>query len=340
MSMSERKDSGHRPWADHKNEKPNFKINDGPEGLHVSLDAWGPSENLYSSIYNQIQSNWGDAPSQIKTDSDLTPEQMAYVEGCISGKTIPNVLEAVSTMWTVAGVSRAFTHQFVRTRLGASFMQHGGRDNDWRHRNWRMPETIRRACLAEKGQLPQDLLDCIIDWGVLDTYLSQQPEDGLRSVIENYIQKGKELYSALVDAGIPWQDARRVLHMGTETYIHANYNFLALKGLCANRLEHVNDWEINCVTQLMVREVRMKMPQLFGKYLLSHSDIQKRAAFAGLDSWAPDQKYPAPWKQSERKFRPEQNPFFVLTDEAMNGGEIEWVKTNGTYPGKERNEIK
>lgn len=335
MSMDQRKDEGHRPWADHEGESPNFKINKGPEGIKVTLDAWGPDDNIYAKIYNQIQSNWGDAPSEIQRDEDLSPSQMAYVESCIAGKTIPNVLEAVSTMWTIDGVSRAFTHQFVRTRLGVSFMQHGGRDNDWRHRNWKMPETIRRACLEQEGILPEELKSCIIDWAVLDSYLCG---GRLRRFITQYLQVGKELYSALVDAGIPWQDARRILPIGTETYIHANYNFLALKGFCANRLEHVNDWEVNCVAQLMVREVRMKMPTLFGKYLRSHSDALGKAAFAGLDSWAPDQKYPASWKQSERKFRPEQNPFFVLSEESLNGAPIVWIPTNGTFPGRERNE--
>jgi hypothetical protein len=33
-----------------------------------------------------------------------------------------------------------------------------------------------------------------------------------------------------------------------------------------------------------------------------------------------------------REHRPEQNPFWVLHPDSMNGGPIVWVPTNGTYP--------
>ena len=343
MSMYD--DTKHRPHSKHTGQAPMCAIDIGPDGLYVSLDAWGPSTNVYAHLYNQLQSNWGEDPSMIEKDSQLTEGQMAYVEKCIAGKTLPNVLESVSTMWTISGCSRAFTHQFVRTRVGASFMQHGGRDNDWRHRRWRMPETIWRACTEKEGKLEEGLKSCVQDCKPINDFLVDKypelplDEISLFAAIQDYLMDGKELYSALVDAGIPWQDARRLLHMGTETYIHANYNFLALKGVIANRMEFIMDWEINAVSQLMVREVRMKMPKLFGQYLGSHSDAQGRAAFAGLDSWPPDQKFPALWKQSERTHRPEQMPFFVLTERAINGGEVEWIRTNGTYPNRERGEV-
>ena len=342
--MQNRVDKGHRDWADHKGEEPTVSIDVGPENIQVTLDAWGPKENVYSTIYRQLESNWGDEPVTPRKDDELSDEEMAQVENCIAGRSIQNPLEAVNLMFTINGISRACTHQLVRTRIGASFMQHGGRDNDWRHRHWSMPEAIYRACREHKKKTGRIGLQAFVhpspitNWEPIKDYLLEQGEMDLFDAIESYILQGRKLYSALVDGGIAFQDARHVLHIGTETYIHANYNYLALRGLMNNRLEHVNDWEINCVSQLMVREVRMKMPSLFGKYLISHSDKLGKAAYAGLDSWPPDQKYPAKWKQSERKFRPEQNPFFVLTEEAMRGGEIEWIPTNGIYPNRERNE--
>lgn len=352
MSMDQRKDAGHRPWADHKGEAPSLKIDIGPEPIEVTLDAWGPKENLFVTIYRQIESNWGDEPVPPMKDSDLTEKQWELIDNAIKGGTIQNPFEAVTFMFTINGISRACTHQIVRTRLGASFMQHGGRDNDWRHRNWSMPEAIYRACCEWNDQKQEGVVSPVLDWKPIEEYIEEHfleatecsPEDmrervSLFTAISNYILQGRKLYAALVDAGVAFQDARHVLHIGTETYIHANYNFLALRGLLANRLEHINDWEINCVVQLMLRQIRMQCPALLWKYLKSHSDKLGRAAFAGLDSWPPDQKYPAPWKQADRKFRPEQNPFFVLTEEAMQGGRVEWIRTNGIYPGRERNEI-
>ena len=321
-------DAKHRPHAIHTGEEPRNPITNGPESLSVTLDRWGPTYNLFTSMYDALQANWGDEPSRtvlrpcpwlerlIQQPNHmgswehatgwcaLDENERAYVEACFAGKTLQQVLEGVTFDFCIDGVSRAFTHQNVRTRLGAGFMQHGGRDNDWRHRAWTMPETMNRMC--EAGEMTavewadRGLRHCITSWKPIESYLMSvdPPErsDTIREAIERHIMRGRELYSALVDAGIPWQDARRVLFMGMQTYIHDQYNYLALSGMLANRLEHIMDWEHNCVAQLMLREVKMKCPPLLSKYLGSHSDKAKTARFAGLESWPADGKWPNPFE--------------------------------------------
>jgi len=325
-------DAKHRPHAIHTGEEPRNPITNGPESLSVTLDRWGPVESLFTSMYDALQANWGEQPSRtvdaVCMCADdrhyddwphqtgwcrLTSDQKSYVEACFAGKTLQQVLEGITFDFCVDGVSRAFTHQNVRTRLGAGFMQHGGRDNDWRHRAWTMPETMRRMCEADEKRMDGErpvLLGvtevgtgeqvCISDWKPINEYLMSvdPPErsDTMREAIERHIMRGRQLYSALVDAGIPWQDARRVLFMGMQTYIHDQYNYLALSGMLANRLEHIMDWEHNCVAQLMLREVKMKCPPLLSKYLGSHSDKAKTARFAGLESWPADGKWPNPFE--------------------------------------------
>lgn len=399
-------DAGHRPHAIHTGETPENPITRGPESLRVTLDTWGPKDDLFCTIYDALQSNWGDAPSRTRNqrcrsgssfhhavlshDVDdvhdhldhttgwckLTDGQRDYVESCFQGKTLNQILELLTFEFTIDGCSRAFTHQFVRTRIGAGFMQHGGRDNDWRHRPWTMPETIARACDAQNPDLAGDLerKHCITDWGPIDRYLDVDASNHsylrkdatLRDAIESYLTEGRMLYAALVDAGIPWQDARRVLWMGTQTYIHGVYNYLALQGVASKRLEFAMDWEINCVAQLMVREVRMKCHPLIGKYLQSISDKLGVAAFAGLESWTPSGQYHNPFEvcgtcehvgeehgskgrracqhvgctcgeyvpkdTRPRTHRPEQSPFFILHPDAMAGGPVQWVSTNGVFP--------
>lgn len=404
--MSDFADAKHRPHAIHTGEEPKNPITTGPESLRVTLDRWGPKENLFTSMYDALQANWGEHPSRtverktpkfIAGEGDqsrddvttgwvyLDANERAYVESCFAGKTLQQVLEGVTFDFCIDGVSRAFTHQNVRTRLGAGFMQHGGRDNDWRHRPWTMPETMRRMCEAfESGatkhgapDLPSDssLKHCISNWSPIEDLISDSGDRiksvgpvTVRDAIEWHIMNGRRIYAALVDAGIPWQDARRVLFMGMQTYIHDQYNYLALQGVLANRLEHIMDWEFNCVAQLMLREVKMKCHPLLSKYLGSHSDKAKSAKFAGLESWPPDGKYPSPYERCAicgeneanhedpdtvemiktrtgqvvhayvpkdsltRQHRPEQMPFFVLHPSSMAGGPIVWIPTNGTYP--------
>lgn len=338
-------DGGHRPHARHTGEVPRNEIKEAPYHLSVTLDTWGPVDNLFPAIYDALQSNWGDAPSRHVDEllhwdeqqvdnltaedrtgwESLTPSQKSYVESCFAKKTLQQVLERITFSFLVDGCTRACTHQLVRTRLGAGMMQHGGRDNDWRHRPWVMPETIQRACIAMEGRpetadpTGMELLDatdrkcCVIDWKPIDSYLYHTPPfDGfedmgrsprnhddptLRRAIAQYLDNGRKLYAALVDAGIPWEDARRLLWMGTATYIHIDYNYLGLAGVMGNRLEHIMDWEINCVAQLMLRELKMKCPPLLSKYLGSHSDLAGKDMFAGLQSWPPVGKYPNPYER-------------------------------------------
>jgi thymidylate synthase ThyX len=317
-----------------------------------------------------LQANWGDAPSrtidardQYVTDltmdwitgwSRLTPGQQDYLDSCFAGKTLPQARELITFSFLIDGCTRASTHQIVRHRMGLpGFMQHGGRDNDWRHRPWVMPETIRRACERQHGgtdHIPrQDLLHCITDWKPIMDFLHSDEACGasammipsLEEAIHAYLNLGRMLYSALVDAGIPWEDARRVLWMGTSTYIHGVFNYNALESMLAKRLEYVMDHEINCIAQLMKREVVMHCPPILSKYLGSTSDKLGRAAFAGLESWPPDGKYPNPFEKDgkdtlPREHRPEQNPFWILHPDSMAGGPIRWIPTNGVFPEEAR----
>lgn len=329
-------DSGHRDHAKHFGEYPRNEWSRGPYGLTVTLDQWGPWDPAV--MYHFLQANWGDDPD--RSDWENEANIKTYVEKCFAGQTLQQILEGISFWFTIDGVCRPATHQIVRSRH-AAFMQHGGRDNDWRHRRWSMPETIWRAIrhLREHfnwtGEwLPPELKSAVDDVWPLSRYLQETGHDDLERAILAHLQQAKNLYAALVDAGIPWQDARRLLPMGTQTYIHAIYNFVSLRDFLSNRLEHVMDWEINCIAQLMVREVKIHCPPVMASVLKSHSDRRQTAAFAGLESWTPDGKWPVDpqFADRERTHRAEQNPFFILHPDSMRGGPVEWIPTNGQWP--------
>lgn len=304
-------DSGHRPHATHFGELPINQMEQAPYSLRVALDTWGPQHNLFPAIYDMLQANWGDAPSRtvhrdfhLESDRDedpygwnfLTDIEQAYVKKAFAGGTLPQVLEMITFSFSIDGVTRAFTHQNVRTRIGAAFMQHGGRDNDWRHRSWTMPETIRRAAMRPEDLAQTGFTSCITSWTPIHRYLESVGETSLVDAIAKNLAGNKALYAALVDAGIPFQDARRVLPIGTQTYIHDIYSYPALKGVLANRLEHIMDWEFNCVAQLMLREVYRHCPAVIAESLMSHSDRKGAASFSGLESWPADGKYSVPRK--------------------------------------------
>jgi thymidylate synthase ThyX len=315
----------------HWGQRPDFNVDRGPEGITVELQTWGPQENLFAALYNKSQANWGERPRRLKSDGDLNKQQWEIVRGLFQDKGLNQTLELITFSFLVDGVSRAETHQHVRTRIGAGFNQHGGRDNDWRHRSFRVPETVWRAASLDPIG-PR--ISCVNNQTALDELYEHYKAYNLISILTHHLAEGKRIYAALVDAGIPWQDARRFLPIGTETYLFAHYNYPALKGFLANRLEHIMDWEINCVAQLMLRELRIHCPSLLWQGLGSHSDLLQRAAFAKLDSWPPDGKWPADGQDLQRKrtHRTEQMPFWVLTADAASGGPVNWIPTNGVYP--------
>lgn len=314
-------DALHRPHAIHMGQTPHNIVTNGPHGLKVTLDTWGPQDGIFPVMYDALVSNWGEEPSRTVNNRcsegefhndycnadrwehvtgwcRLSEDQRKYVEMCFVGKTLQQILEMLSFTFTVDGATRAYTHEFVRARIGSGFMQHGGRDNDWRHRKWTMPETIRRmitAWVQNRNTKPdsEGRQHCVINWDPIENYLKRYEYDDPQRAILDTLTRVKALYAAMVDAGIPWQDARRVLPIGTQTYIHGVFNYVALKGVLAHRLEHIMDWEINCVAQLMLREITIKCPPLLSKYLGSHSDLAKQARFDGLESWPPDGKWPS-----------------------------------------------
>jgi thymidylate synthase ThyX len=339
-------DNQHPPNAHFPGEEPTTGIDIGPAGIKVSLDTWGPQEHLFTTLYDTTTATWGNAPTRSASQSclfdpkstraewedhlkgwehktgwcRLDPAQQKFLEGAFAGKSLQQDLEGINLWFTIDGVSRAFTHEFVRTRIGAAFKQHGGRDNDWRHRHWTMTESMERMCEADDkrlddGQRPElidDKRHPIVNWDAIDRYICSDEEclsshkvpglrphghplhrDRIRQRIYEYLKEGKRLYAAMVDAGVAWQDARRVLPIGTQTYVHGIYNYVGLRGAAANRLEFIMDWEINCVFQLMLREIKMKLPPIMSQFLGSHSDIAGKAMFDRLQLCPPDGKYPS-----------------------------------------------
>lgn len=320
--------SNHKPNADYRGEEPTtWPTVAALAGLQVELMNWGPQDNVYATIWNATQQTWGDTPCNVRSDDELPEPARKLVERTVAGSNLTQALEGFTFWFQVDGCTRACTHQLVRTRIGCSVMQHSGRSNDLRNRRFVVPETYRRFFEKLSSFSLDEVKRMVPSWtDDLD------PSSG-HQMLEKFIDLVRQLYAAMVDAGIPYQDARRILPIGMDTRIELVYNWSALVSTLSKRLEHVMDWEINAVAQLMAREVRMKCPAMFGRALGSLSDKLKKAAFAGEDLFPPDGKHPVydllPGKHVHSA---EQNPFWVLHPDSEWGGPIKWISTNGKYP--------
>ena len=145
----------------------------------------------------------------------------------ISG-TLRSSWEFIDFQFQINGVTRAFTHQFVRTRT-ASYAQQAQRVVDLSGAEVDMPDTVRRVPLARKA------------W-----------DDGVKAVMKTYY--------LLQEQGIPNQDCRGIVPTNILTNITAKINLRTLADLVGKRQNLRAQGEYADVVRGMVACVLEAMP--------------------------------------------------------------------------------
>jgi len=142
-----------------------------------------------------------------------------------------SVLEHASFTFSVEGVSRALTHQLVRHRI-ASYSQQSQRYVKLKDFEHVTPPTVAndKNALARFDKAMAELSDA---------------------------------YSALVDMGIPAEDARYVLPNAATSNIVITMNARSLHNFFELRSCLRAQWEIRKLANLMLREVKAVAPLLF-----------------------------------------------------------------------------
>jgi thymidylate synthase (FAD) len=145
-------------------------------------------------------------------------------------------LEQVWFEFGISGVTRAFSHQFVRHHIGISFEQQS-----------------QRYVTFKGGEFPYTVPETVKKAGFENDYSAEF--DRLAS-----------LYDRLIQAGVPAEDARFVLPNATNTNFKVTVNFLELLHIADLRLCTRAQWEFRKVVSLMRAEIMRKFPE-FGRYL-------------------------------------------------------------------------
>ena len=145
-------------------------------------------------------------------------------------------LEQVHFEFGLSGVSRAFSHQFVRHRIGISFEQQSQRYVTYKGGDfpYTVPKTVEKA--------------------------------GLAPDMETLFSQAGDLYERMVQAGVPAEDARFLLPNATNTNFKVTINFAALLHIADIRLCTRAQWEFRRVVALMRAEVMRVAPEL-GRFL-------------------------------------------------------------------------
>jgi thymidylate synthase (FAD) len=162
----------------------------------------------------------------------ITREQMQeFIEKRLeTGHASP--LEHVWFEFAISGVSRAFSHQFVRHHIGISFEQQSQRYVAFKKGEfpYTVPDTVRRAGFGPK--------------------------------MEDAFDRLGDLYQEMLDAGIPAEDARFLIPNAANTNFKIVVNFLELLHICDLRLCTRAQWEFRRVASQMRAEIHRKFPDL------------------------------------------------------------------------------
>lgn len=131
--------------------------------------------------------------------SDVPPEREEQIKllGDINRTKLHTPLEMLSYTWLVRDVTRAFTHQLVRTRVGAAYVQESMRFSDKRHAKVLVPPAIA----ADPGRL---------------------------SAYQETCGDAFQLYAQMIEGGVPVQDARGVLPHNVLTHAFVSYTLSTL----------------------------------------------------------------------------------------------------------------
>jgi thymidylate synthase (FAD) len=219
---------------------------------------------------------------RIENERISDAKMLEFVEArLLTGHMSP--LEQVHFEFGISGVSRAFSHQFVRHRIGISFEQQSQRYVTYK--GGRFPYSIPRT--VEKAGMGDEMAQLFAEAGAL--------------------------YEKMVAAGIPAEDARFLLPNATNTNFKITVNFASLLHIADLRLCTRAQWEFRKVVSLMRAEVVKVAPEL-GRHLQPKCG-ERRLGYC-------DEDYEA-WADCPigRK-RPHKTELFQLYD-AYRAGELD-----------------
>lgn len=161
-------------------------------------------------------------------DIKLWPEEKKMAELEYMANTIPSSWEFVDYTFCIEGVSRAFTHQFVRNRHGS---------------------------YAQQSMRVTDMCD-------FDYVFTQRNEANpfVMAILENQLDDIKKTYSNLIAQGQPPEDARGILPTNIATNIVAKFNLRTMAELARSRTGGRTQNEYQKVLNAMVDVVLLVHP--------------------------------------------------------------------------------
>ncbi len=144
----------------------------------------------------------------------------------------PSVLEHVVFTFLIEGISRVTSHQLVRHRI-ASYTQ----------------ESQRYSTVEKDYVVPVSVIKA-----------------GFEEEFRKIMEEAYRLYDKMIDAGVPYEDARYIVPQAVTTRLLMTVNLRELIHIACLRLSPHAQWELRELVRLMIEEAKTIIPEL--PYLL------------------------------------------------------------------------
>lgn len=227
--------------------------------MPIQVNLLSHSEDPMRSLYMAYRTCYSQlTPQQVaaRVEDERIPREKMHnfiVERLKTGHASP--LEQVWFEFAISGVSRAFSHQFVRHRVGISFEQQS-----------------QRYVTYKKGEFPYSIPKSV-------------EKAGMSEKMEDLFGKAGALYEEMVEAGVPAEDARFLLPNATSTNFKITVNFQSLLHICDLRLCTRAQWEFRRVAALMRSEVAKAVPELGGYLQPKCGELRTGYCDESVEDW-------------------------------------------------------
>lgn len=168
-------------------------------------------------------------------------EQEAKLMSMLGKRPISVALEGAVFTFKINGIPRSMTHQIVRHRQMAFGQQ-----------SYRVS-----SCYSDPVRIPVSLLEKESD------EKTERVATVLISRYENAVKELRELYKDMIQAGVPMEQARNIMPMGTCTKIGVTMRLRDMIDYFKGRTGEIAQDEHTYIVCLMAKEMQEKQPEFF-----------------------------------------------------------------------------
>lgn len=172
---------------------------------------------------------------KVAADISPTEKQIKNMIKWTKEMKLSSVLDFSYYIFSFEGVSRSFTHQWVRYRIAAH-----------------MQQSLRYVKINPLST----------DWFVVPPSITKSGVDAVVKYVQNQLSAGKK-YLELLDMGVPSEDARFALPIGTKTHLSSAFNAEEFIHIVYQRTCFDAQWEIRTVAYAILLAGLIVHPIIF-----------------------------------------------------------------------------